>query len=145
MFVLLPEDRVNVIIYYKSARTSSLIMQNNLNATRDKLKCTNIVYEFKCPSEDCPLPPNSTYIGYTQCTLSRRLTLHLQDGAIQRHFMDCHEMRISRSCIVENTHILKKIRDFNRLMICEALLIDLRKSQINQQDTGRIRTLHLFS
>ena len=142
---LLPEDRVNVVIYYKSARTSNLIMRNNLNAAHDKLKCTNVVYEYKCPSEDCPLPPNSTYIGYTQCTLSRRLTLHLQDGAIQNHSMDCHDKRISRASIVENTSILKKINDVNRLTICESLLIDLRKSRINRQDTGRFKTLNLFS
>ena len=142
---ILPENRVNVVIYYRNIKSSNLIMRNNLHASRCKLKSTNVVYEFKCPCEDCPLPPNSTYIGYTQCTLSRRLSNHLQNGAIQSHFMDVHDRRISRACIVENTRILRKMNDFNRLTICEALLIKLKKSQINRQDTGRVRTLQLFS
>ena len=141
----LPENRLNVIIYYRNIKSSNMIMKNNLHASQNKLKSTNVIYEFKCPCEDCPLPPNSSYIGYTQCTLSRRLSNHLQNGAISSHFMDVHDKKISRTCIVENTSILRKINDFNRLAIGEALLIKLTKAQINRQDTGRTRTLKLFS
>ena len=119
----LPEDRVKVIIFYRNIKSSSLIMRNNLHASQSKLKSTNILYEFKCPCEDCPLPYNSTYIGHSRCTLSRRLSNHLQSGAIQDHFMDYHDQKISRACIEENTRILRRISDFNRLTICEALMI----------------------
>ena len=142
---VIPEDRVNVIVYYRNIKSANMIMKNNLHASGNKLKKTNVIYEFKCPCEDCTLPPNSSYIGYTQCTLSRRLTNHLQSGAIASHFMDVHNRKISRTCIVENTNILRKINDFNRLTIGEALLIKLKKAQINRQDTGRTRTLKLFS
>ena len=71
--------------------------------------------------------------------------MHLQNGAIQSHYMDHYDSRISRAFIVDNTTIIKKINDFNRLTICEAMFIKLREPLINRQDTGFTRTLKLFS
>ena len=44
---------------YKNRRTSNLIMRNNQHRETE-LKCTNVIYEFTCPSEDCkPRNPQS--------------------------------------------------------------------------------------
>ena len=76
---------------------------------------------------------------------SRRLTMHLQNGVIQSHYMDQHGSRTSRASIVDNATIIKKINDFNRLTICEAMLIKLHEPLMNRQDTGFTKSLTLFS
>ena len=46
------DNRVDLRIYYRSRRTSNMIMRNNLNKTTF-LKSTKVVYKFTCPHEDC--------------------------------------------------------------------------------------------
>ena len=46
---------------------------------------------------------------------------------------------------MNNTSILRKQNDINRLLINEVILIKLGKPEINRQDTGISRTLKLFS
>ena len=90
------ETRLKLLIYYKNRRTSNLIMRNN-QYKEPELKCTNVVYEFTCPHEDCK-PPKSkvSYIGHTTNTLSRRLTFHKQSGEIQRHMKQEHGRNVTR-------------------------------------------------
>ena len=71
--------------------------------------------------------------------------MHLQSGAIQDHTRDAHNTNLTRDMLVKNTKILKKEIDTNRLHIYEALLIRKRKPIINNQNTGIIRILKLFS
>ena len=86
------------------------------------------IYIAKYIVKETALHPRSFYIGYTRTTLSGRLTIHLQNGPIQSHYMDHHDCRVSRTSIVErSTTIIKKIIDFNRLTMCEAMLIKLRE------------------
>ena len=80
-----PKNKIKLIVYYKSPRTSDLIMNNNLSKENSLLKANNVVYEFKCTVGDCARRSNSTYIGYTTTSLSRRLTMHLQTGAPKQH------------------------------------------------------------
>ena len=136
--------RLILLFIIRNIKMSNLLMRNNLHA-QSKLKNSNVVYVFKCLYEDCALRPRSFYIGYTQTTLSRRLMMHLQNGVIQSHYMDHHDSRTSRASIVHNTTIIKKVNNFNRLTIFEAMLIKLREPLINRQDTGFTRTLKLFS
>ena len=78
-------------------------------------------------------------------TLSRRISYHLNKGAIVEHFKKCHNTTPSRNCIVENTTIRYKIPDTIRLKIMEALLIKDETPVINRQDTGVTRTLYLYN
>ena len=74
------EDKLKVIIYYKTRLASNLVMKNNEHE-HGKLKATNVTYAFKCTYGDCEPRPDAVYIGHTTTSLSRRLTCHLQSGA----------------------------------------------------------------
>ena len=74
-------DDLKVVIYYKSPTVSNLVLKNNLSHVPSMLKSTNVVYKFKCNTGDCAHLPNRTYVGHTVTTMSRRITMHLQDQA----------------------------------------------------------------
>ena len=77
------------------------------------------------PNEDCMLQ-NINYIGSTTTTLSRRLTMHLNNGAINDHTLSVHRSSLSRANIVDNTKVLCRQRDTFRLLVYEASFIKLR-------------------
>ena len=107
------------------------------------LQRTNVIYEFSCKAEGCELR-NSSYIGMTTTTLSRRLTMHLQSGGPSKHMSEHHNQPITRQLLVDNTKILHQENDYNRLQIKEALLIKNKRPYINNQCTGTCRTLMLL-
>ena len=84
------------------------------------------------------------YSGLTTCTLSRRLSYHLQNDAIKEHFLEKHKCNITREEIVSYTKTRYYERDVRRLEILESLIIRFEDSDINRQDTGKRRKLHLF-
>ena len=140
-----PEDRLNIIIYYQNQKTKNLVMKNNLATVRTLAK-TNLIYQFTCPKNECLRSDGkSNYVGYTTCSLSRRLSLHLQNGSIKEHFRVAHNCKISRVEIVENTIIRYIERDTHRLRLLEALVIAREAPRLNAQDTGLSRTLLLYS
>ena len=73
-----PEDKLKFTVYYKNRYISSLFMRNNSAKPTPTFQQTNLVYEYKCLLGDCE-HQNSSYIGLTTNTLSRRLTLHLSN------------------------------------------------------------------
>ena len=85
------------------------------------------------------------YVGLTQTTLSRRLTCHRQNGGIYDHFLKYHGDRPTRGQLVENTTVLVKATDKQRLVISEALLISEHKPEINKQYESFPQVLKLFS
>ena len=140
-----PTDGNNgkLLIYYKNKKTANMIMRNNQHKEPD-LKCTNVVYEFICPDEDCKPPrPKSCYIGHTTNTLSKRLTFHKQNGEIQKHMKLQHGRDVTRSDLAENTRILSRESNRKRLKVLEAVFIQKRRPSINiQRDHAGIITLH---
>ena len=76
--------------------------------------------------------------------MSRRLTYHLQDGAVQRHNIEKHNKKVTRKEIEMLTKIRYQERDTNRLEILEALIIHFEDPEINKQQTGKIRILKLY-
>ncbi|KAK8388208.1 hypothetical protein O3P69_020237 [Scylla paramamosain] len=68
-----------------------------------------------------------------QATLSKRLTAHLQDGALRRHSTINHRRNMTRKDIEANTTILHKEPDNARLRMREAAYIHQNKSSINTQ------------
>ena len=89
-------DNLKLIIYYKSNLTFNLLTQNNQSPKLPQLKQTNIIYEYKCQLEDCELQRNSSYIGKTTTTLSRRLTMHLANGGPKQHTLQKHKTQLTR-------------------------------------------------
>ena len=142
------EKKVNLIIYYKNLKTINLIMQNNSNPEKRNIDKTRIIYEYKCPNEDCYLlkeNKNNSYIGYTTCKLTRRIAYHLQNGAIKEHEQTCYETKMTRIKLVENCKIVKQINDIRRLQNMEAIMINKLKPELNKQDTGITRILQLWA
>lgn len=128
-------DRLRLVIYYKNSKTSSLLIRNNLSIKHDKLKRTNVIYQFTCPDEDCRLR-GINYIGVTTTSLSRRLTMHLREGAPKQHMTQAHQTALTRTLLTTNTTIMKAHHDKTRLWILEALLIRQHAPELNKQQNS---------
>ena len=129
-------------IYYQSTKTKHLIMRNNPAETRPLMR-TNVLYQFDCPFEDCRLRQNS-YVGFTWTTLSRRLTMHKQSGAIKTHMQETHNTTLTRQHLVDNTTIIHSNRDPRRIEITEAIHIRDNTPGINSQKNQRLEKLALW-
>ena len=119
-------------------------MKNNQAPPPPPLQQTNLIYEYKCPIGECE-HQNNSYIGLTTTTLSRRLTMHLQQGGPKHHTQNHHNTPLTRDMLVKNTNIIARETNYNRLHILEALLIHKQKPPLNNQFTGTNRTLKLYS
>ncbi|MEL6606432.1 MAG: reverse transcriptase domain-containing protein, partial [Cyanobacteria bacterium J06614_10] len=97
-------NKIKLIIYYKSRKTKDLLMKNDNAPEPRKFDQVNVVYRFSCPHEDCT--PHSTYIGMTTTKLSRRLSYHLNSGGPKRHMLN-HGISINRNILEENTSPLE--------------------------------------
>ena len=66
------------LIYYQNPSIKSLVLRN-MSDDPSMMKKSNVVYHYTCKKGDCALHNNSGYIGHTTTTtLSRRITMHLQ-------------------------------------------------------------------
>ena len=144
--VINANDRLKVIIYYQSTKTRDLVMKNNMSPKLRDLARTHLIYDFTCKTGECKHLPQQQvrYSGLTTCTLSRRLSLHLQKGAMRTHYESCHGRSITRAEIVAMTKARYYERDVRRLEILEALIIRCEDPEINKQDTGNCRVLKLY-
>ena len=107
---------------------------------------SSIVYEFVCPDNGCNRDTSHKhcYVGHTQNTLSKRISGHIQSGAILEHFLADHGTRVSRQQLVDNTRIRYTEHDAHRLKILEALVINFESPVLNIQETGQTRILKLY-
>jgi len=141
-----PTDKLALITYYKNEKLSRMIMNNNMSRDTDKMKQTNVIYSYTCNTEGC-FPPSCKYIGMTVTTLSRRLTMHLQQSnlsAIVKHHKLSHNEELTRTMLNKNTCITRKCFDPDRLEITEAAYIKLERPSINTQCITSSRALKLF-
>ena len=135
--------KVKLQIYYISRKMHSRFMKNKPSQNNDKLKRTNVIYKYSCSHEDCLLR-KTDYIGLTTTTLSRRLTMHLRDGAPRDHTTQIHHRQITRQDLTDNTTILTMCNNRRRLQVLEALYIRRDKPKLNKQLSSCV-TLSLFS
>ena len=144
--VLNRSDQIKLIIYYRSRKTRDLVMKNNLTPKLRDLARTNLIYDFHCTIDECAHLPRSEvqYSGLTTCTISKRLSYHLQAGAILNHVLEKHGRKINRTEIVAMTKARYYQNDLKRLETLEALIILKEDPWINRQDTGKTRTLKLY-
>ena len=127
-----PDTNLNLVIYYKTRRTSSLVMKNSCLPQTSPLQEVNLVYQYSCNIGDCSRL-NSRYIGFTTTTLSKRITAHLQDGAILRHNISTHGSPLTRQQLEAHTINIHKEPDRRRLKMAESVLIHLENPSINVQ------------
>ena len=101
------DDKLKLVVFYKNMKTRNLVMRNNMTKKPRELAKTNAIYQFQCKKDDCEhLPPRSgAYTGLTKCTVSRRLSIHLQTGAIRQHCEQIHGVRITRKEIERFTRM----------------------------------------
>ena len=106
-------------------KISNLIFSNNSFLSSEYLARTNVVHMFKCPWRDCVSNENNTYVGPNATTLSRRLTMHLNDCSTIDLHLKTHSIPKSkfRKIRVENTIIIAHEINKLRLQIQEALHI----------------------
>lgn len=91
------------MIYYNNPETCSLVIKNNSMIGRSgSLNCNTVVYECPCNIGRCQ-SCHINYIGHKTCTLSHRLSLHLQEGGIKQHYELKHGRKLTRGIIVNNT------------------------------------------
>ena len=124
--------RLKLQIYYRTKRTSTLVIRNNCLPQTDNLQETSLIYRYTCNVGDCSLL-NQRYIGLTTTTLSKRITAHLQDGAIKRHSIEKHDALPTRKQLEAQTTILHREQDKMRLRMAEAVFIYQEKPAINIQ------------
>ena len=72
-------------------------------------------------------------MGLTTTSLSRRLIMHKQEGAIKLHMNNKHKTAITRTILDNNTKIIYTNPNFIELKFAEAILIELKKPNINIQ------------
>ena len=106
-----PQDKIRFIIYYRQNNISQLISKNNQGPVQPILKHTNIVYQYTCPLEDSALQKQQ-YIGHSITTLSRRLTMHLNNGGPLQHATTVHNQNLTRENLVNNTIIIHHENNF---------------------------------
>ena len=109
----------------------------------EKGERSRVVYVYTCPKEECQ-PSISTYIGYTECTLTERLRNHAQHGSIALHSQQQHSFKIKTAEILTNTEIARQLNTKEDLIIAEALYIKERNPTINAQREGETRVLSIF-
>ena len=127
-----PEQKLRLVIYYKSKKTSQLLITNRRKAEPAPLREDHVIYEHTCTIEGCG---PQTYIGMTSTTLSRRLSCHLQNGAIKQHNSDLHRTILTRKQLEEGTKIIDREKDPRRLVLLEALYIADLEPPMNAQSS----------
>ena len=129
--------RIQLNIYYKNKKSSQLLLRNNPAPPPNDLKKRNVVYHFRCQEVGC----SHSYIGMTTTRLSKRLSCHLQEGAIYRHYQQHHNKLLTRDIIVCSTRILQSAPDHLRLRYLEALyILDLKPSLNTTQEAFLLPT-----
>ena len=112
--------KINLQIFYKNYRTSNYILRNNTHDKKRLLDKSNVVYKYTCQIANCK-SQNITYIGNTTTSLSRRLTMHLQNGSIKNHTRDVHNSQLTREMLVANTEIIDHRSNIKKLKYLEAI------------------------
>ena len=134
-------EEIKVQIYYKNKKLRNLFIRNN-SRTMKKEETSHVVYEYRCPVEECK--PSTSYVGYTECSLVDRLRNHAQHGSILEHYKDKHGRKINTKSLVEDTIILRQLPSKEELLLAEALLIKEIQPTLNAQREGEVRVLAIF-
>ena len=120
--------KINLVIYYKNNKMKNLLMKNHPRPNEDLLKECMVVYRFTCPIQGCP----GSHIGMTTMRLIKRISCHIQEGVIFRHY------KPSPDTLLECIEISGRADSDLRLCLKEALFIEKEKSTLNTTDEVKI-------
>ena len=116
-------------------------MRNNLSPLPSNAQKYGVVYKFTRPF---PHREAEDYIGLTTTTLNTRMVRHVQAGSIKRHLEDVHNIKPSKTQLLDNTVILTQCNSRQKLYIKEALLILQNNPIINKQYDNFSNILKLY-
>ena len=129
------ERQISIKIYYKCKKVKSLFIKNN--PQKEKVPF-NVVYQYTCNFAECN---SAKYIGYTEQTLYGRFKQH---KSVKEHLSRIHDTRFICKEVLDSVEILRHCNNKQQLLIYEALFIKERKPELNSQEEGRDRVLHIF-
>ena len=79
-------------------------MNNNSSSSIEVLQKINVIYQFKCPLEDCISENYKIYAGLTSTTQSRRLTMHHSDtSSIDQHQKNIYARKLNLRKLLTKT------------------------------------------
>ena len=133
--------KIKLHIYYNNKKVRNLFLKNNPHQ-RENGKESHVVYSYRCSKEECQ--PFTTYVGYTECTLTDRMRNHAQNGSIIKHSVEKHSTKLTTKEILDNTSVLHRFYTKDELVIAEALLIKEMNPPLNAQNEGETRVLLIF-
>ena len=122
-------DNAKTIQLHALVEPIKLLSQFNTRPKKDTLQQSHVVYRYKCLEDGC----NTTYIGYTTCTLATRATQHkYKTSSIYKHSHESHSKNPNQiSDFSSNFEIIYKINEKLGLQIAEAIAIKQENPAIN--------------
>ena len=135
-----PNEKVNVITYYKPLKLASKFSTRVRPQTPEKSRC---VYQFTCPKQSCH---DVKYIGYTNQRLSSRVKQHRRNtSSIYKHYIDSHDdIPPKFDEFLESFTIVYKGTNMLSVKIAEAIFIKHYKPIINVKYNELYDFLGLF-
>ena len=86
------DNSISLIIYYNT-KMSQLLIKNKTTTNKTPLQEDHVIYKHTWKIESCG-PQRCIRMMWT--TLSRRLTCHLQNGTIKKHYNTLHKNTTTR-------------------------------------------------
>ena len=126
--------KINLVIHYKNSKMKNLLMKNHPKLNEGPLKECMVVNRFTCPIQGYP----GSYIGMTIIRLSKRISCHLQEGAIFRHYKNKHHTRPTWDALLKCVEIAGRADNDLCLCIKEASFIEKEKNTLNTTDEVKI-------
>ena len=140
---LCPNDKANLVIYYKNRKVKNLFIRNRPQVEREISQDHHLVYQYTCTLGTCN--GLNQYVGYTETTLYQRFGGHTQLGAIKEHMSGTHNItELQRRELLSRTKVLIHGDNKRDLLFLEALLIKETKLTLNKQTEFSRRLLHIF-
>ena len=137
------ENEVNLQIYYKSKKNQKPIHEKQPDQDGD-VEAHQCGLQVLLSQRRLLGFVRVDYIGVTTTSLSRRLTMHLADGAPKEHMQQEHNTPITRKTLTQNTEIIASAQDTRKLNVLEALFIHEQAPILNRQ-IHQTFTLSLWS
>lgn len=133
-------EKLRVIFYYKNKKTAQSVIKNSPKFEENPLDVANVIYKFECNFVTC----KSQYVGHTRTSLRKRINAHSYKGSIFNHYEEVHNEKPDKKTLYEQTSIIEKENDYQKLTVKEALIIHEKSPKINVQWDNFQATLRLY-